>query len=119
MNSTASDDLSPVAERSYAAIRPSDLLRLADLGRVDREDRFARRPRWADYADRVICTALCQGGAQHFIDGATRVKDFDVWTFYAEIPGEPYPPRWHTTADFGSSRFGRRESEPHGTFLGR
>jgi hypothetical protein len=46
----------------------------------------------------------------------TGVKDFDV---YAEIPGKTYPPRWRTTADFGSSRFGRRESEPDGIFLGR
>lgn len=39
--------------------------------------------------------------------------------FFAEITGEPFPPRWRTTADFGPSRFGWRDSEPDGTYAGR
>jgi hypothetical protein len=53
----------------------------------------------------------------HFVDGRTGVKDFDVWTFYAEHPEGPYPVRWRTVADFGVSRFGRTASSPE--LLGR
>ncbi len=67
----------------------------------------------------MVGRALCQGAALHFVDSTTGVKDFDVWTFFAEIPEERFPPRWRTTADFGVSRFGRRESEPDGSYVGR
>jgi hypothetical protein len=33
--------------------------------------------------DSLVCVALCQGAALHFVDGENGVKDFDVWTFYA------------------------------------
>ena len=48
----------------------------------------------------------------HYVDGRNGVKDFDVWTFYAEHPEGPYPVRWRTVADFGPSRFGRTETAP-------
>jgi hypothetical protein len=35
------------------------------------------------------------------------VKDFDVWSFYAERADRPFPYRWRGTADYGSSKFGR------------
>lgn len=66
----------------------------------------------------MIAVALCQGAALHYVDRKTGVKDFDVFTFYAENPGGPFPYRWPTTADFGPSRFGRREGEPE-TYRGR
>lgn len=113
------DDLRPIAERSFERIGTSDLVRLAELARADREDRFKRRPRWRQYEERLICVALCQGAALHFLDGTTGVKDFDVWSFFTEIPGSPFPPRWRTTADFGLSRLGRREAEPDGRYTGR
>jgi len=50
---------------------------------------------------------LCQGAACHYLDGRTGVKDFDVWLFFAEIPGQRFPYRWHSRYDFGPSRFGR------------
>jgi len=108
-----------VSDRSRERINDADLAHLAALAARDREARIHRRPRWEIYAQRVLLTALCQGGAQHFVDGRTGVKDFDVWTFYAALPSQPYPARWRTTADFGPSRFGRRESEPEGVFEGR
>ena len=29
------------------------------------------------------------------------VKDFDVWSFYAQLDDSPFPPRWRGTRDFG------------------
>jgi hypothetical protein len=63
----------------------------------------------------VLCSALCQGaGLHHYVDvalGKRRpdgVKDFDVWTFFAAIPGRRFPAdRRNTHVDFGPSRFGR------------
>jgi hypothetical protein len=62
--------------------------------------------------------ALCQGAARHFIDGRNGVKDFDVYTFYAEHPIGPFPARWRTQADFGPSRLGRHPADPD-SFRGR
>jgi hypothetical protein len=55
---------------------------------------------------------LCQGAALHYLDGRNGVKDFDVWSFYAARSDGPFPYRWHGTADFGPSRFGRHPDDP-------
>jgi hypothetical protein len=102
-----------VAERSYEKITQRDLARLSELAAADRADRFTRRPRWRVYESRIIAVALCQGAALHYVNGANGIKDFDVWTFYADHAEGPFPYRWTTRADFGPSRFGRRDSEPY------
>lgn len=104
--------------RSYEAIGLDDLALLASVARQDREARFERRPRWQPYADRVLCVALCQGAALHFLDGPNGVKDFDVYTFYSEHPVGPFPPRWRTEVDLGPSKFGRYPGDP-ASFRGR
>jgi hypothetical protein len=110
----------PIAERSDAQIGDAELARLAGIAADDREARFARRRRWAGYKNRVLCVALCQGAALHYVDGRNKVKDLDVWTFYAEDETiGVFPYRWMTTADFGPSRFGRRAAEPGGRYAGR
>jgi hypothetical protein len=78
---------------------------------MDRERRFARRPRWEVYRDRVLLVALCQGAALHYIDHQNGVKDLDVWTFYARHPEGEFPPRWRIMADFGSSELGRHPDD--------
>jgi hypothetical protein len=94
--------------RSLARIGRGDLLRLAALAAEAEAGLFARHPRGAGrYAGRLLCRALCQGAAQHYLDGANGVKDFDVWSFYGALGDGPFPYRWHGTADFGPSRFGR------------
>jgi hypothetical protein len=65
-------------DRASRKVARSDLSRLSELAARDRAERFDRRPRWGAYADRVIAVALCQGAAQHYVDGRTGVKDFDV-----------------------------------------
>jgi len=48
---------------------------------------FARHPHGGgSYAGRLICRALCQGVAQHYLDGRSGVKDFDVWSSYGPFP---------------------------------
>lgn len=55
---------------------------------------------------------MCQGAGLHYVDYKTGVKDFDVWSVYAEHPGGPFPARWRGTADFGVSKFGCYSGDP-------
>ena len=94
--------------RSYAQITKADLRKLAEIARADNADFFARNElAHRYYRKRLLCIALCQGAALHYLDGRNGVNDFDVWTFYAEHPAMRFPPRRHATADFGKSKFGR------------
>lgn len=102
--------------RSYERIDRATLIRLADLARADRRMFLERRP---EYRGRLICVALCQGAGLHYVDVARRhprpngVKDFDVWSFFAGIPGKKFPAyRRHRHVDFGPSKFGRWRGEP-------
>ena len=64
------------------------------LAAADREDLFARHPHLAHLRERILCVALCQGGALHWVDGKNGVKDLDVYTFYAATDEGPrFPPR--------------------------
>jgi len=100
-----------VSERSLAPLTGAHLARLAGMTAADREDRFARRPRWAVYRDRVLMVALCQGAALHYLDGRHGVKDLDVWTFYARSAEGEFPARWRVEADFGPSALGRHPDD--------
>jgi hypothetical protein len=105
--------------RSYEPIEEEDLRRLAAFAREDRDAFFMRHERWRPYADRVLCVALCQGAALHYVDGRNGVKDFDVYTFYAESPeAGPWWARRIARVDFGRSRFGRHPDDPP-QFTGR
>lgn len=96
-----------ISERSYEKISRNDLKRLLRIANEDRRDFFARHPKWKKlYSKRILCITLCQGAAQHFFDNKNGVKDFDVWTFYAECPGQPFPYRRMGHRDFGKSKFG-------------
>jgi hypothetical protein len=101
--------------RSLACIDMHDLVRLDGLAAEAEAGLFARRPQRAGrYAGRLICRALCQGAALHYLDGRTGVKDFDVWSFYVAHGDGPFPYRWRGTADFGPSKFGRSQAiRPH------
>lgn len=105
--------------RSLAHIDTDDLVRLAGLAAEVEAGLFIRRPQGAGrYAGRLICRALCQGAALHYLDGRTGVKDFDVWSFYAARDDGEFPPRWRKTADFGLTKFGRYPGDP-ASFSGR
>ena len=84
--------------RSLAPIGRGDLLRLGVLAAEAEAGLFARHPHGAGrYAGRLLCRALCQGAALHFLDGKNGVKDFDVWSFYAALDDGPFPylVAWH------------------------
>lgn len=105
--------MSRPAGRSYERITHADLRRLLAVARADRcaffecPDRKCR-----PLQSRVLCVALCQGAALHFVDGTSGVKDFDVWTFYAAHPTASFPPRRIVSRDFGSPKFGRSPDRP-------
>ena len=94
-------------------IELSDLHHLADLAADVEAGLFARHPAGSGrYAGRLLCRVLCQGAALHYVDHTNGVKDFDVWSFYAEHPDGPFPARWRGTADFGPLKFGRFPGDP-------
>ncbi len=108
--------LSGTSGRSYDRIDMSDLQRLGKIAAQDRDLFYRGRP---EYRDRLLCVALCQGAGKHYVDlegGSSEpngVKDFDVWSFFAAIPGERFPAdRRNRHEDFGPSKFGRWEKEP-------
>ncbi len=79
--------------RAMEKITMADLDRLSAIACADRDEFFKNYPNYARYQSRVACVALCQGGALHFIDGKTGVKDLDVWTFYYQLPSVTFPYR--------------------------
>jgi hypothetical protein len=105
------------AKRSMATIDSGDLNRLAAIAREDREELFARNVRLRPLAKKIICVALCQGAALHYVDGKNGVKDFDVWTFFRNADGIKFPPRRLVSRDFGSPKFGKSPDRPD--FVGR
>jgi hypothetical protein len=108
-----------MTERSREPITGADLARLGELalgdlaGLVERETATGRR-----YRNRLLCTALCQGAAQHYVDGENGVKDFDVRSFFSAHPAGPFPYRRRVERDFGRSKFSRHPADPS-RFLGR
>ena len=103
--------------RSYELITHSDLIRLGEISRADREDFFERKPEYKVLQDRIIAVALCQGAALHYVDEKNGVKDFDVWTFYAQDGGNAFPQRRLVVRDFDDPKFG--QSPDHLDFVGR
>ena len=110
----------------FAPMNPADttaslggvLDRLSAIAVKDREERFERRPRWAAYRDRVLCVALCQGPAQHYVDGRNGVKDLDVYTFYAAHNDiGPFPPRSLIRREFDRVPFRGRQVDLIGRSL--
>ena len=106
-------------DRSLARIDVADLLRLAALAADAEAELFERNPRGSGrYAGRLLGRALCQGAALHYVDRKNGVKDFDVWSFYAQLADWPFPVRWRGTRDFGPSKFGRYPGDPP-RYIGR
>ncbi len=69
-------------------------------------------------AGRLLGRTLCQGAALHYVNQGNRVKDVDVWSFYAQHNDWPFPPRWRGTQDFDRSKFGRYAGKPD-RYVGR
>jgi hypothetical protein len=94
-------------------IDAADLLRLAALAADAEAGLFGWNPSGSGrHAGRLLGRALCQGAALHYVDKKNGVKDFDVWSFYAQYDDWPFPARWRGTRDFGPSKFGRYPGDP-------
>ena len=105
--------------RSYEVITKADLRRLARIAQEQREDFFSRHPEFAIlYRKRLLCAALSDDGALHYLNGMTGVGEFSVWSFYAEHPEAAFPFQVVEHADFGQSKFGRAQDAPEG-YVGR
>lgn len=89
--------------RALEPLTSAHLDRLVEIARRDREGLFERNPHLAVYGDRSLTVALCQGAAQHYVDGRNGIKDMDVWTLYAAAPGVQYPYRRRGEVEFGPS----------------
>lgn len=98
-------------ERSYERLSDADLRHLSQLVLDKLDDVFARAPTARLYRDRLIVLALCQGAAQHHLDGQHGIKDLDVWAFFRSGPRKQFPVRNVWNADFGLSHLGRNPSE--------
>lgn len=104
--------------RSFLPIEHADLLRLAHIARRDRELYFRLHPYWAElYADRLLCVALCQGAARHYLDGTTGINDLDIFSFYIRHPDRHWFARRRAIYDFGDPKFGQSADKPQ--FIGR
>ena len=69
----------------------ADLLRLAALAADAEAELFRRNPQGSGrYAGRLLGRALCQGAALHYVNESNGVKDFDVWSFYAQPDDWPF-----------------------------
>jgi hypothetical protein len=104
--------------RSFKKIRRADLKRLAAIARCDRAEFFKKHPDWRKlYANRLLCTALCQGAAAHYLNGKRGINDFDVYSFYAVHPLRHWYAKRRATVDFNNERFGR--SKDRQQYVGR
>ena len=87
--------MSDTTKRSLTEIGLPDLLRLSVLASEAEAELFARNPQGSGrYAGRLLGRALCQGAALHYVNMQNGVKDFDIWSFYAQLDDWPFPPRW-------------------------
>ena len=68
--------------RSLARLTKRHLRRLADIAQEDLDGFFGRNPHLCLYRSRVLITALCQGGAKHYLDHTTGVKDLEASSSY-------------------------------------
>jgi hypothetical protein len=93
--------------RSYVRMTHDDLRRLGRLARDDREEFFARNPKYRPLRDYVLAVRSLSGWGLHYVNGTNGIKDLDVWTFCAEHPTIKYPDRRPITPrDFGDPKFG-------------
>lgn len=107
------DATSRRSQRPRARLTDEHLRRLAALAEEDHAF-FTRPDGRPEYESRRLAAALAQGAALHYLDGRTGVKDLDVWTFYAAIPGRSFPADKRVRrADFGPSSLGRQTYDIH------
>jgi hypothetical protein len=95
--------MSRVSQYSSEKITKGDLARLAKLTLEDLGDFFSRRPEMGDlYRNRLLALCLCQGAADHYVNGEHGVKDFDVWAFFRCASASAVPSASHWARRLGA-----------------
>jgi hypothetical protein len=74
--------------RTYEELGSDDLQEIRQYA-IEELNRFLYKVgnpegKYKVYRGKLIAMCLCQGAAQHFVDGKTGIKDFDVWFFFTE-----------------------------------
>ncbi|WP_145963699.1 hypothetical protein [Bradyrhizobium algeriense] len=103
--------MSKSPHRSFTRITRNDLARLARIALDDFSDLCRRQKYSRRYADRLQLICLCQGAARHYVHGDRGVQDFDLWGFFEEVRGHPFPSRRSGKHDFGPSKFGHNPDD--------
>jgi hypothetical protein len=106
----AVDPYTLVSARSRSPLTATHLSRLSEIAEADHAFFTRDAGNWTDYRDQRVLVLLTQGGALHYLDGKSGVKDLDLWTFYAANPGHSIAQlgQRHRAVDFGLSEFGRQ-----------
>ncbi|NKL63118.1 hypothetical protein ELH26_01400 [Rhizobium leguminosarum] len=100
-----------ISERSLELISTKDLHQFSEAALRKLSEIFRRAPVAGLYENRLLMLALARGGALHYENGETGLKDIDIWAFFSEGPPKPFPPRARWIADFGPSKFGRHPDD--------
>ncbi|NKM13003.1 hypothetical protein GFL85_18535 [Rhizobium laguerreae] len=100
-----------ISQRSLELINTTDLQQFSEAALRKLSKVFRRAPVAGLYENRLLMLALAQGGASHYENGETGLKDIDIWAFFSEGPSKPFPPRARWTVDFGPSKFGRHPDD--------
>ena len=100
------------SKRSVVPITESDLRHLGDIAWECLEYRLGRNGNLHGFRERLVCIALCQGAALHYIDGKTGVKDFDVSAFFATANAPALGFRRGTVRESGLYKFGKHPDIP-------
>jgi hypothetical protein len=98
--------------RSYDKIDKSDLEILLSLATKDLDSFVKKNPKYKQLKSQVIAVCLCQGGALHYNDGTTGIRDFDVYTFFSDNTSIRYPVRRRSVMDFGIPKFSKTYPSP-------
>lgn len=69
--------------RTYEKLTKEDLKEIEQYAKEELK-RFLNKEKYKVYENKLIAICLCQGAAQHFVDGKTGIKDIDVWFFFKE-----------------------------------
>src|SRR5262249_6757058 len=71
--------MADVSERSLAVFDAEDLRRLSEIARKAMQSFIAGNPyALAEFPSKILCVALCQGAALHYVNKTNGVKDIDV-----------------------------------------
>lgn len=77
------DAVSRIATRYHGPLTHDHLREIQDVALIELARTFHDyNGKYRPYQDRLLAICLCQGAAQHYVDGVSGVGDIDVWFFF-------------------------------------